>query len=106
MGARFICEHCGASVKRDSKSCPQCGRPFANIRCPVCGFEGGERLFSAGCPSCGYTAAKRAVPKQGTIKRSAGRPPPFIAGELSVWVYALAILAFVGVLVILLKNIH
>jgi uncharacterized membrane protein YvbJ len=108
MGARFICEHCGAVVRRDSKSCPKCGRPFANILCPACGFEGEERLFSAGCPACGYTSgnpgnatAKAAVPKQ--RKRPA---PGFAAGELPVWTYILGVLAFVGVLGMLLKNLR
>ncbi|GHV77481.1 hypothetical protein AGMMS49942_23020 [Spirochaetia bacterium] len=90
MGARFICEHCGTSVKRDSKSCPQCGRHFANILCPACGFKGEERLFSAGCPSCGYTSKHEKAP-----------PPRFVAGDLPVWAYVLAILAFVGVLALL-----
>ncbi|GHV32432.1 hypothetical protein AGMMS4952_22790 [Spirochaetia bacterium] len=119
MAARFICQNCGAQVNRNSKTCPQCGRPFANVLCPACGFEGEERFFSAGCPSCGYTSggpAKAAVPKQGTFDRNrpgkgkgpesaglTGRPPRFAAGELPAWAYALAILAFVGVLALLLK---
>jgi uncharacterized membrane protein YvbJ len=109
MGARFICQHCGAAVKRDSKSCPQCGRPFANILCPACGFEGGERLFSAGCPACGYTSV-RPVTKAVAPKQEKGpqtdRTPRFAAGELPVWAYVLAILAFVGVLGMLLKNVR
>jgi predicted RNA-binding Zn-ribbon protein involved in translation (DUF1610 family) len=107
MGARFICEHCGAVVRRDSKSCPQCGRPFANILCPACGFEGEARLFSAGCPSCGYTSGSPGGTAKPQSRPGKGkRPPGFIAGELPVLAYALAILAFVGVLVILLKNLR
>ncbi|GHV80854.1 hypothetical protein AGMMS49944_26450 [Spirochaetia bacterium] len=104
MGARFICEHCGASVKRDSKSCPQCGRPFANVLCPVCGFEGAERLFSAGCPSCGYTA--EAPVRVAASKHEKEPPPRFVAGDLPVWAYVLAILAFVSVLALLLKYLR
>ncbi|WP_010253679.1 zinc ribbon domain-containing protein [Treponema primitia] len=101
MGARFFCENCGAEVKRNSKSCPKCGRSFANILCPACGFEGEEQLFSAGCPVCGYTAdssGNTPVPKPGKPS-----PPKFPAGSLPLWAYVLAILAFVAVLAILLR---
>ena len=105
MGARFICQHCGAAVKRDSKNCPQCGRPFANVLCPACGFEGAERLFAAGCPSCGYTAAPSRtteVPKKGPLGSPQGA---MTVGELPIWAYVLAVLAFAGVLGILLLQI-
>jgi predicted amidophosphoribosyltransferase len=98
MAARFFCENCGGEVKRNSKACPHCGRPFANILCPACGFAGEERLFSAGCPVCGYTAGSP-DPKP---KKQQPTPQKIAAGSPPAWAYILAILAFVGVVALLL----
>ncbi|AEF85727.1 conserved hypothetical protein [Treponema primitia ZAS-2] len=99
MAAHFFCENCGAEVKRDSKNCPKCGRSFASILCPACGFVGEEALFAGGCPVCGYTA-----PAQGAPKNHPGKtlPQKFSAGALPGWAYALAVLVFAAVAALLL----
>jgi len=53
---RFFCDNCGQEVGDDLKTCPFCGRYFASVRCPKCGFHGEDSLFVNGCPSCGYSA--------------------------------------------------
>jgi len=53
---RFFCDHCGHEVGRDKKSCPNCGRYFAAVRCPSCGYTGPDEMFQGGCPMCGYSA--------------------------------------------------
>jgi len=53
---RFFCDNCGHEVGDDIKTCPFCGRYFASVRCPKCGFHGEDSLFINGCPSCGYSA--------------------------------------------------
>ncbi|GHU59504.1 hypothetical protein FACS189444_4900 [Spirochaetia bacterium] len=90
---RFFCDNCGTEVKRDASSCSHCGRLFASVRCPACGFEGAEDLFSKGCPRCGYSTAKRPaavnhppIPK----KKNEGA-----AGSLPLWVYILTVFALV-----------
>jgi uncharacterized membrane protein YvbJ len=90
---RFFCENCGAEVDRNAKSCPQCGRYFASVRCPACGFTGAEEIFAGGCPVCGYSA-----PASGTGENPAGRrgsetkkPPRIAAGALPFWVYLITI---------------
>jgi predicted RNA-binding Zn-ribbon protein involved in translation (DUF1610 family) len=92
---RFFCENCGAEVPRNATNCPQCGRFFASVRCPSCGFTGEEAFFKGGCPVCGYSAA----PAKGKVlpwpeKKKA----PAIAGALPVWVYVTAVLALIVVL--------
>jgi len=52
--ARFFCEYCDHEVDSDAKFCPYCGRFFASVRCPKCGFTGNHATFSNGCPNCGY----------------------------------------------------
>jgi uncharacterized membrane protein YvbJ len=105
MGARFVCQNCGAEVRRDSKACPKCGRSFRKVLCPSCGFEGDERLFADGCPSCGYTSGKSGKGKsaakaaQKPAKEAPQRSP---AGALPAWAYILAVLAFAGILAMLL----
>ena len=51
---KFFCENCNAEVRRDAVICPNCGRFFASVRCPSCGFTGTHKEFKDGCPSCGY----------------------------------------------------
>jgi len=53
---RFFCDNCGYEVGHEVKACPYCGRFFASVRCPSCGFTGEERMFLNGCPMCGYSA--------------------------------------------------
>ncbi|PIE97554.1 MAG: hypothetical protein CR988_07465 [Treponema sp.] len=55
---KFFCEFCGNEVKRNTKICPHCGRFFASIKCPQCGFTGAESKFKGGCPKCGYAVHK------------------------------------------------
>jgi predicted RNA-binding Zn-ribbon protein involved in translation (DUF1610 family) len=93
---RFFCEHCGAEVGRDVKACPRCGRFFASVRCPACGFSGEEKLFAGGCPVCGYSAPgarSSLVPDT---------PPRVAAGKLPVWVYILTVFTLLFVFALLL----
>jgi predicted RNA-binding Zn-ribbon protein involved in translation (DUF1610 family) len=90
---RFFCENCGAEVPRNAKNCPKCGRFFASVRCPSCGFTGEEALFKGGCPVCGYSAP----PGTGKILPWPGKKK-IPAGTLPVWVYVTAVLALIVVL--------
>jgi len=86
---RFFCETCGAEVPRDAKKCIKCGKYFASIRCPACGFVGDEAAFKGGCPTCAYSSEKtdRTLPEK--------KNP---SGPLSLWVYILTAAAFAAVL--------
>ncbi|MDR2313826.1 MAG: zinc-ribbon domain-containing protein [Spirochaetaceae bacterium] len=95
MAARFFCDHCGTEVERNSNRCPRCGRIFAFVRCPQCGFTGEESLFKKGCPGCGYCAP---APRQGEAPDWPGAGArPVAAGKLPPWVYILAALALAAV---------
>ena len=91
---RFFCEHCGKEVSRSDEKCPSCGRFFASVRCPKCGFVGSQNLFSSGCPVCGYSAPRTPDgigedgPDGSPSKRAA-----IPAGALPAWVYLITILA-------------
>ena len=52
--AKFFCESCGSEVPRNSRTCPNCGKFFASVRCPQCGRIGSNEEFAKGCPTCGY----------------------------------------------------
>jgi hypothetical protein len=93
---RFFCDNCGCEVDRNAKACPHCGRFFASIRCPACGFAGAERLFAGGCPSCGYSAPRGA----GALPAKKAPPSP-----LPLWVYILSIAALIVVFAVLLAAI-
>jgi len=95
---RFFCDNCGQEVGRNAKACPYCGRFFASVRCPSCGFTGDENAFSGGCPSCGYSAPQPAAPAVSSAS-STVRPPEkkIPARPLPLWVYILSICAFISV---------
>lgn len=57
MKARFFCDSCGAAVGARADRCPACGKVFAAVRCPQCGYEGNPSEFGRGCSVCGYLAA-------------------------------------------------
>jgi hypothetical protein len=83
-----------------AKSCPQCGRFFASVRCPKCGFTGRDEDFARGCPVCGYSTppAPAGPGKPGPAK---ARPPGGEAGAPSIWIYLLASLILICVLALL-----
>jgi len=95
MSARFFCDNCGTEVKRNAVRCTKCGRYFAFVRCPQCGFTGEEGLFSKGCPVCGYcTTEQNNVPPV--------QPPPMTAaGKLPLWVYIVVVLGLAVVALVL-----
>jgi len=91
---RFFCESCNAEVPKEAKNCPGCGKRFASVRCPACGFTGEEALFKGGCPACGYSSgvsAESGGKGRNSARKSSAEPLPF-------WVYALTAAAFTGVL--------
>ena len=56
------CPHCGASVKKGNKFCPECGKPMGNV-CPKCGASVDKNAKF--CPECG-ASLKPKCPKCGS----------------------------------------
>jgi uncharacterized membrane protein YvbJ len=54
MAKSFHCDYCGEAVSPDEDRCPNCGRFFRAVKCPVCLYTGKGAEFLKGCPSCGY----------------------------------------------------
>jgi uncharacterized membrane protein YvbJ len=104
----FYCDSCGAEVSQDALACPKCGRKFASIRCPACGFSGEEDLFSDGCPKCGYQVlpgkSRRKNKRTASVSRRGGKASRVSAsgGALPVWAYLLTIAFFILALSFLL----
>jgi predicted RNA-binding Zn-ribbon protein involved in translation (DUF1610 family) len=112
---RFFCDNCGAEVEMAAKSCPKCGRFFASVRCPKCGYTGRDDDFAHGCPACGYSAPPEGPGNNagGNSKRGVQwrwergqKAPPEAAGPLSIWMYLLAAIILIGVLVILYNSLR
>lgn len=59
--AKFFCENCGSEVDKNAKFCDKCGRFFASVRCPSCGYTGSNNEFTHGCPKCGYADKSKAT---------------------------------------------
>jgi len=97
---RFFCDNCGTEVAQNAKACARCGRFFASVRCPSCGFVGSDKVFSGGCPSCGYSAPP---PSAGLPVRPPEQKIP--ARPLPIWVYLLSICAFIAVCAVLVSKL-
>jgi len=95
MAARFFCDNCGTEVKRNTGRCPRCGRYFASVKCPQCGFTGEESLFAGGCPVCGYCVPTE--PGKQTPRPEGSRRELIAAGKLPLWVYAVSAAALLAV---------
>jgi len=91
----FYCDNCGAEVPRDEEYCPKCGRHFASVLCPACGFVGEISKFKDGCPVCGYSTksspSRSKKQKKVSENKNAAAPLPF-------WVYILTTAAFTAIL--------
>lgn len=55
---KYFCENCGEEVAANARFCPHCGKFFAAVRCPSCGYMGSVNDFKNGCPRCHYAMSK------------------------------------------------
>lgn len=98
---KFFCESCGEEVRQNAKLCPHCGRFFASVKCPSCGYSGDARVFKEGCPVCGYAfrpGGPSPEPGDGSSGKRGADPLPW-------WMYAASIgLLVLLVIVILLRK--
>jgi len=104
---RFFCDNCGSEVGPNAKACQTCGRYFASVRCPACGYTADEASFKNGCPSCGYSAppgSNKLSAEKPAAKKNAGRHHLGPTGKLPLWIYILSIGAFVCVCALLLHK--
>ncbi|MDR2177536.1 MAG: hypothetical protein LBP20_05780 [Treponema sp.] len=108
----FFCDNCGAEVEMSAKNCPACGRFFASVRCPKCGFTGKDEDFIRGCPVCGYSTVpggpaangggKHEANSKKSVSRSRGRTTPRKAAFTPpFWLYLFAALTLICALTIL-----
>jgi predicted RNA-binding Zn-ribbon protein involved in translation (DUF1610 family) len=100
---RFFCDGCGTEVAANAERCPHCGKFFASIRCPKCGFTGDTDTFGKGCPVCGYSA-----PLSNRPVRRPAKPARHTAAHDSAaapWPYALSIILLAMLLAALFMHI-
>jgi hypothetical protein len=100
MPARFFCDNCGTEVKRNTSRCPKCGRLFAFVRYPQCGYRGEQENFIQGCPVCGYCTSDNGIAPHKTKK-----PSLVMTGKLPLWVYIAAFLGLALVALVLFITI-
>jgi hypothetical protein len=104
MKLRYFCDGCGKEVPRNSKRCPSCGKAFAAVQCPRCGYQGEAGDFDAGCPDCGYLKLPESgLPKFNRVglKVSPGpaSAPPMLFRILGI-VLALMLVGFLLILIL------
>jgi len=95
---RFFCDNCGCEVSRDVKSCPECGRFFASVRCPACTYSGPDEMFQGGCPMCGYSAPPPPKTREEKPRR---HEEPDSYDQPSVWTYIIPIIFIAAIIAFL-----
>lgn len=109
---RFFCDGCGREVDASDERCPSCGKFFASIRCPKCGFTGDQGVFLSGCPVCGYSAPKDGQDYKNKKTGLGQTERGFAGGEVSSanaplpqWLYILVCALVILTLTILLFHV-
>ena len=100
---KFFCEFCGTEVGQHDKVCSHCGKFFASVKCPACGFSGDSRIFRDGCPACGYAFPGQ---RKGSGNfRAKKKPADDATDPLPWWIYAASLLLlFAFILLIVLRK--
>jgi predicted RNA-binding Zn-ribbon protein involved in translation (DUF1610 family) len=101
---RFFCDNCGVEVAREAQSCHGCGKSFASVRCPACGFSGSLDRFKDSCPACGYSVHDKAAQEKKagaseSVSTQKSHEPT--SESLPLWVYLVTGLALIGTLTVL-----
>ncbi|MDR1956419.1 MAG: zinc ribbon domain-containing protein [Treponema sp.] len=102
---RFFCDNCGIEVARNAKACPQCGKSFGSVRCPVCGFSGALERFKDRCPVCGYHPDEKPVSIHPVSKEAPASEGPVIE-VLPLWVYIVTVLALIGTVAVVVFTLR
>ena len=104
---KFFCEYCGTEVRQNDKVCPHCGRFFASVKCPSCGFAGDSKIFKNGCPVCGYAVKTDDMVSTGDTRRirdSLKRKRGTATDPLPWWMYVLSFGLLIAVLALVIMN--
>ena len=64
---KYFCENCGEEVAANARFCPHCGKFFAAVRCPSCGYMGSVNDFKSGCPRCHYAMSQEDIYGPGQV---------------------------------------
>ncbi len=64
---KYFCENCGEEVAANARFCPHCGKFFAAVRCPSCGYMGSVNDFKNGCPRCHYAMSQEDIYGPGQV---------------------------------------
>ena len=80
---KFFCEHCKKEVRRDAMICPHCGRFFASVRCPACGYA-----FNSDDPEA-HAGAHKTV--HGVHKTAKTKKKRTDEDPLPLWVYGIVL---------------
>lgn len=102
---KFFCEYCGSEVRQNDRVCPHCGRFFASVKCPSCGFAGESKQFKSGCPQCGYAFhPDSSAPVTQHKQKNKNRANSAATDPLPWWVYLVSLGMLAGVVTLILMN--
>ena len=119
---KYFCENCGEEVAANARFCPHCGKFFAAVRCPSCGYMGSVNDFKNGCPRCHYAMSQEDIYGPGQVpsflkdkkkkdkkskieKKSRGtaRHPQGTGSDVPTWLMIVSIIVLIGLIVALLN---
>lgn len=119
---KYFCENCGEEVAANARFCPHCGKFFAAVRCPSCGYMGSVNDFKNGCPRCHYAMSQEDIYGPGQVpsflkdkkqkakkskkeKKAGGsaRRPQGTGSDVPTWLMIVSIIVLIGLIVALLN---
>ncbi len=119
---KYFCENCGEEVAANARFCPHCGKFFAAVRCPSCGYMGSINDFKNGCPRCHYAMSQEDIYGPGQVpsflqdkkkkgkkskkeKRTRGSRQQGTAGgsDVPIWLVFVSIIVLIGLIIALLN---
>lgn len=118
---KYFCENCGEEVAANARFCPHCGKFFAAVRCPSCGYMGSANDFKSGCPRCHYAMSQEDIYGPGQVpnflqnkkqkgkkskrekKNRATRRPQGTGSDVPTWLMIVSIIVLIGLIVALLN---
>jgi ssDNA-binding Zn-finger/Zn-ribbon topoisomerase 1 len=103
---RFFCDHCNHEVSFNAEVCPNCGKQFDSVQCPVCRYTDKPMYFMSGCPKCGYLSPRTQLGRKGLDGDTTRHKPRKKRKQQDVFLPLLTILSLALLAFLIWQNLN